>query len=70
MGDGTMIAAVLVGVVGIILIFTILKINENLNQMNAKMDRVLKQLEKKKTNSPNAPLRRSTSEGYILLSSA
>ncbi len=48
MGDGTMIAAVLVGVVGIILIFTILKINENLNQMNAKMDRVLKQLEKKK----------------------
>jgi uncharacterized protein YoxC len=47
MGDGTMIAAVLVGVIGIILIFTILKINENLNQMNAKMDRVLKQLEKK-----------------------
>ena len=48
MGDGTMIAAVLVGVIGIILIFTILKINENLNQINAKMDRVLKQLEKKK----------------------
>lgn len=48
MGDGTMIAAILVSVVGIILIFTILKINENLNQINAKMDRVLKQLEKKK----------------------
>ena len=48
MENGAMIAAVLVGVVGIILIFTILKINENLNQMNAKMDRVLKQLEKKK----------------------
>ena len=47
MGDGTMIAAVLVSVVGIILIFTILRINENLNQINAKMDRVLKQLEKK-----------------------
>lgn len=48
MGDGTMIAAVLVSVVGIILIFTILRINENLNQINTKMDRVLKQLEKKK----------------------
>ena len=48
MGDGTMIAAILVSVVGIILIFTILKINENLNQINAKMDRILKQLEKKK----------------------
>lgn len=48
MGDGAMIVAILVGVVGIILIFTILKINENLSQINAKMDRVLKQLEKKK----------------------
>ena len=48
MGDGTMIAAILVSVVGIILIFTILKINENLNQINAKMDSILKQLEKKK----------------------
>lgn len=37
MENGAMVAAVLVGVIGIILIFTILKINENLTQINEKL---------------------------------
>lgn len=38
MENGAMVAAVLMAVVGIILIFTILKINENLDNLNKKLD--------------------------------
>lgn len=45
--DGSLIAACLVGVVGIILIFAILKMAESLKSLDDKMSRVISLLEKK-----------------------
>lgn len=47
MGDYAL-AYVLIGVIGLIMLFCFLKMHEYLKQINEKMDRILKQLEKKK----------------------
>lgn len=49
--EGMGVAAVLVGIIGIILIFTILKINENLTRLNDKIDKTNEYLLKIKDNT-------------------
>lgn len=46
--EGMGVASILMAVIGIILIFTILKINENLTEINSKLTKVTESLEKKK----------------------